>query len=120
MKRALREYEVLGIQTTVPFFRWMLDQPAFETATFHTGYLDEVLQQRQGEPFLTAEKDEEEAAAIVAALHMASRRDGCPSAASHGAASRMRGAALASRLAPQAGVGTQSWKARGRLEALGA
>ena len=32
MKRALREYDVLGVRTTVPFFRWMLDQPAFEAA----------------------------------------------------------------------------------------
>ncbi len=54
MQRALREYEVRGIQTTVPFFAWMLRQPAFVDATFHTGYLDELLQQRQGAPFLTA------------------------------------------------------------------
>ncbi len=128
MKRALREYEVLGIQTTVPFFRWMLDQPAFETATFHTGYLDEVLQDRQGEPFLTAGKDEEEAAAIAAALHMVSRLErgpgvaghsvGSQSAGSHSAAPHMQSAAAMFRLAAQADKGTRGWKAQGRLEAL--
>ena len=119
MKRALREYEVLGIRTTVPFFRWMLDQPAFKTAVFHTGYLDEVLQQRQqGEHFLTADKEEEEAAAIVAALHMASRFERGPSAASRGAATRVWGGSPAFRRAPEADAGTQGWKARGRLEAL--
>ena len=73
MTRALREYEVLGIQTTVPFFRWILDQPAFLAAKFHTAYLDELLQQRGGEPFATADKDEEDAAVVAAALHLVSR-----------------------------------------------
>ena len=85
MTRALREYEVLGIQTTVPFFRWILAQPAFLAARFHTAYLDELLQQRGGEPFATADKDEEEAAVIGAALHLhvarsASRPDVAPAA----------------------------------------
>jgi acetyl-CoA carboxylase biotin carboxylase subunit len=73
MARALREYEVLGIKTTVPFFRWMLAQPAFIAAAFHTGYLDEVLQKRQGEPFDSADREEEEVAAVAAAIHMAAR-----------------------------------------------
>jgi acetyl-CoA carboxylase biotin carboxylase subunit len=68
MQRALREYEVRGIRTTVPFFTWMLQQPAFAEAAFHTGYLDEVLQQRQGTPFVTADPSHEEVADVVAAL----------------------------------------------------
>jgi acetyl-CoA carboxylase biotin carboxylase subunit len=81
MQRALREYEVRGIKTTVPFFMWMLEQPAFVNAAFHTGYLDEVLQQRQGTPFLTAQASLEEVASIAAALASASRRapDSAPS-----------------------------------------
>jgi acetyl-CoA carboxylase biotin carboxylase subunit len=74
MQRALREYEVRGIKTTVPFFRWMLRQPTFANAEFHTGYLDEVLQQRQGTPFLRAEASLEEVAAIAAALASVSRQ----------------------------------------------
>jgi acetyl-CoA carboxylase biotin carboxylase subunit len=74
MLRALREYEVRGIKTTVPFFLWMLEQPAFADAAFHTGYLDEVLQQRQGTPFLRTETSLEEVAAIAVALTSASRR----------------------------------------------
>jgi acetyl-CoA carboxylase biotin carboxylase subunit len=69
MKRALGEYHVGGIRTTVPFFRWMLDQRAFEEATFHTAYLDELLQQRRGEPLENPREDEEEIAAVAAALH---------------------------------------------------
>jgi acetyl-CoA carboxylase, biotin carboxylase subunit len=82
MSRALREYEVLGIRTTVPFFRWMLAQPAFVDGTFHTGYLDEVLQQRQGEPFVIQDEDIDAVAAIAAALHGVSREDAPRPAAS--------------------------------------
>jgi acetyl/propionyl-CoA carboxylase alpha subunit len=59
---------VHGIKTSVPFFMWMLRQPAFEAAAFHTSYLDELLQQRRGEPFSTADASLEEVAAIAAAL----------------------------------------------------
>jgi acetyl-CoA carboxylase biotin carboxylase subunit len=69
MRRALREYDILGIRTTVPFFRWLLEQPAFAAAAFHTGYLDELLQQRQGEPFGSPHGDDEDVAAIAAALY---------------------------------------------------
>ena len=69
MRRALDEYEVMGIRTSIPFFRWMLRQPAFASAAFHTGYLDELLQQRAGEPFSAWEPSVEEVAAIAAALH---------------------------------------------------
>ena len=43
MQRALGEYLVTGIKTTVPFFRWLLAQPDFRPARFHTTYLDEIL-----------------------------------------------------------------------------
>jgi acetyl/propionyl-CoA carboxylase alpha subunit len=79
MARALREYEVLGIRTTVPFFRWLLAQPAFVDGEFHTGYLDEVLQQRRGEPFVVPDEDVDEVAAIAAALHDISREHTRPS-----------------------------------------
>jgi hypothetical protein len=51
-----------------------LQQAAFVNAEFHTGYLDEVLRQRQGTPFLTTETSLEEVAAVAAALASASRR----------------------------------------------
>jgi acetyl-CoA carboxylase, biotin carboxylase subunit len=68
MQRALEEYDVRGIRTTLPFFRWMLRERAFADARFHTSYLDEVLQQRHGTPFLTAESSLEEVAAIALAV----------------------------------------------------
>jgi acetyl-CoA carboxylase biotin carboxylase subunit len=68
MRRALREYEVLGIRTTVPFFRWMLEQPAFLSGQFHTGTLDELLHERRGRSFSETAPSSEEVAAIAAVL----------------------------------------------------
>jgi acetyl-CoA carboxylase, biotin carboxylase subunit len=68
MTRALGEYEVSGIRTSLPFFRWMLREPAFARGEFHTGYLDELLQSRRGEPFDPPDVSRVEVAAIAAAL----------------------------------------------------
>jgi acetyl-CoA carboxylase biotin carboxylase subunit len=68
MRRALREYDVLGIKTSLPFFRWMLYQPDFVAAKFHTSYLDEVLRARAGEPFTTPSAETIDIAVIAAAI----------------------------------------------------
>ena len=52
--RALSEYQVRGVSTTLPFFRWLTEQPAFATADFHTAWLDGVLAERKGAPFVEA------------------------------------------------------------------
>ncbi len=68
MRRALDEYLVTGIKTTVPFFAWLLAQPDFGAGRFHTSYLDEVLKARRGRPFVEVAPVLEELAAIAAAL----------------------------------------------------
>ncbi|MBI4887987.1 MAG: acetyl-CoA carboxylase biotin carboxylase subunit [Acidobacteria bacterium] len=118
MTRALDEYQVAGIRTTVPFFRWLLRQPAFEAAACHTAYLDELLQQRQGEPFESPGEDDEAAAVVVAALE-----------AFEGAAAVRLKADTTYREGPDGHVayvasgfsrtrGTAAWKRRARLEGL--
>ena len=52
MLRALGEYHVGGIPTTLPFFRWMLEQPAFVSGELDTTMLDAELERRAGEPFV--------------------------------------------------------------------
>ena len=69
MRRALDEYLVAGIKTTVPFFTWLLAQPEFVDGRFHTTYLDEILASRNGRPFVEPSEDIEEIAAIAAAIH---------------------------------------------------
>jgi acetyl-CoA carboxylase biotin carboxylase subunit len=71
MRRALGEYLVTGIKTTVPFFTWLLDQPEFAVGAFHTTYLDELLQSRNGRPFVEPTPDDEDVAAMAAALDVA-------------------------------------------------
>jgi acetyl-CoA carboxylase biotin carboxylase subunit len=70
MQRALNEYLVAGIRTTIPFFLWLLAQPDFVAGRFHTAYLDEVLATRNGRSFVEAGEVAENVAAIAAALAM--------------------------------------------------
>ncbi len=114
MARALREYEVTGVRTSLPFFQWMLRQPAFREAAFHTGYLDEVLQQRQGESFVDPDSSLEEVAVIAAAVHAAG---GFDSGARLSLASRGAGMAHP-RLVERPALKKMGWKARARLEGL--
>src|SRR5262249_42109223 len=68
MRRALSEYLVAGIKTTVPFFTWLFAQPEFLEGRFHTAYLDEILKRRNGQPFAVPSPEVEEVAAIAAVL----------------------------------------------------
>jgi acetyl/propionyl-CoA carboxylase alpha subunit len=70
MRRALDEYDVTGVRTSLPFFRWLLRQDAFAAGEFHTAYLDEVLQQRHGQPFGDGAVSQEEVAVIAAAISL--------------------------------------------------
>jgi acetyl-CoA carboxylase biotin carboxylase subunit len=69
MRRALTEYVVTGIKTTLPFFTWLLAQPEFAAGRFHTTYLDEELKTRNGRPFVDPSAEAEDIAAIAAVIH---------------------------------------------------
>jgi len=68
MRRALSEYVIAGIKTTIPFFAWLLTQPEFVLGEFHTSYLDEVLSGRNGRSFVEVEEAAETVAAMAVAL----------------------------------------------------
>jgi acetyl-CoA carboxylase biotin carboxylase subunit len=83
MTRALNEYEVLGIRTTIPFFLWLMKEPEFLTARFDTTYLDRVLASRNGQSFSTLSGEEEQQLAAAAAIDAWLRaRDSAASTAS--------------------------------------
>jgi acetyl-CoA carboxylase biotin carboxylase subunit len=67
MRRALREYQVLGIRTTIPFFLWLMRQPAYEAGEYDTTYLDQLLATRR-ESFNELDAADEDLAALAAAL----------------------------------------------------
>jgi acetyl-CoA carboxylase biotin carboxylase subunit len=68
MRRALSEYVIAGIKTTIPFFAWLLTQPEFVGGEFHTSYLDEVLSGRNGRSFVEVEEAAETVAAMAVAV----------------------------------------------------
>jgi acetyl-CoA carboxylase biotin carboxylase subunit len=101
MRRALSEYLVTGIKTTLPFFSWLLDQPAFIDGRFHTTYLDDELKARNGRPFVEPSAEADEVAAIGAALQ-----------AAMSAGSMTSGASSAGPLV------ARRWRAQARLDGL--
>ncbi len=103
MRRALAEYLVVGIGTTVPFFTWLLAQPEFLDGRFHTAYLDDVLKTRNGRPFVEASPAAEDVAAIAAVFQAVL----APAPAAEPSMSPARSSSSARR-----------WKATARAEGL--
>ncbi len=108
MQRALGEYVVTGIKTTVPFFTWLFAQPEFLSGAFHTTYLDEILASRNGRPFVEPDESAEELALVAGALQAA-----LSSATRPAPDARPASAAADGGYAAAAG-----WKMRGRNEGL--
>ena len=69
MTRALSEYAVGGLTTTIPFFQWILRDPDFLAARMDTTLLDRILVERDGQSFQEVSGKSEDAAVIAAALH---------------------------------------------------
>jgi acetyl-CoA carboxylase biotin carboxylase subunit len=101
LQRALAEYEVGGIQTTIPFFREVLADEEFRGGETDTGFIARFLDRRSSSNERAPKVEDEEeiaAAALAAALAYA------------------QGAkASTAQLAPQ---GASRWKSSGRLANL--
>lgn len=67
LRRALGEYRIIGIATTLPLFRLLLNVPAFLSGDLHTGLLDELLAKESIESLQAASSPELEKVAIMAA-----------------------------------------------------
>ena len=76
MLRAIGEYHVGGIPTTLPFFRWMLQQPAFIAGELDTTMLDAELERRAGDPFVPPDERHRHLAllAVAASTFVDARR----------------------------------------------
>jgi acetyl-CoA carboxylase, biotin carboxylase subunit len=70
MARALAEYEVRGIRTTIPFFRWLLADADFQAARFDTSFIDRKLGAPGSGPLQAVAPSHEDLAAIAAAVHL--------------------------------------------------
>ena len=100
MVRALGEYEVRGIKTSIPFFRWLLSGADFRAGRFDTTYLDAELKNRNGRPFLEFPVASEETACVAAAIYACQR-------ATSGKTAALPAAARAS-----------AWKTQTRIDGL--
>ncbi|MCD4748712.1 MAG: ATP-grasp domain-containing protein, partial [Thermoanaerobaculales bacterium] len=67
LRRALGEYQVLGICTTLPLFRALADMEVFAKAEFHTTFLDELLNSAGLEELHGRQDPEAEEASLIAA-----------------------------------------------------
>ncbi len=74
MARALDEYEVTGIATTIPFFRWLMRQEEFRAGRFDTTYLDRLLASRTDESFAPDAAHLEDVTVAAVAIHRYLRR----------------------------------------------
>ena len=95
MLRALDEYTMDGIKTTLGFYRQVFASEAYRNGQLHTGFIEDFFE-RNGAPHIAADPDAEFAAALVAAIH----------SLSHGGA------------APSPAVAPRRWLAEGREELL--
>jgi acetyl-CoA carboxylase biotin carboxylase subunit len=70
MLRALDEFIVTGIKTTIPFHRFVFDHPVFRGGSFDTGFVEQHFSDEQVKALLhsSGEKAEEEHIALAAAL----------------------------------------------------
>jgi acetyl/propionyl-CoA carboxylase alpha subunit len=100
MARAMAEYEIRGVRTTIPFFQWILSEEDFKTGNFDTAFVDRLLERGQA---LTTLSSEAETIAVMAVALQALDGNGASSAA------RDRGGVSRA---------VDGWKARARLEAL--
>ncbi len=72
LKRALREYEVGGIKTTIPFFREIIEDEEFQKGILDTGFIERWKRRRKTVKLTETEKD---LAIIASALKFAQTRE---------------------------------------------
>jgi acetyl-CoA carboxylase, biotin carboxylase subunit len=68
MDRALAEYDVAGVETTIPFCRFVMQHPAFRGGTFDTGFVD---QHFQADHLTPGEEGRAQAVAVAATQSVA-------------------------------------------------
>ncbi len=70
MRRALLEYEVSGIKTTLPFFREVMEDKEFQSGNLDTGFIERFNERRKADPSKEVISD----VAIIAAALSASKK----------------------------------------------
>ena len=71
LHRALSEFQVRGVATTLTLFRALVEMEVFRAAEFHTGFLDQLLTSGDLEKLHSQQDPEAEQAAMMAAACLA-------------------------------------------------
>jgi len=90
MTRALDEYDIRGVRTTIPFFRWLMTDPDFRAGRFDTTFIDRALAERNGRPFCEVPEADERVALAAAAIHLLTQQATAPGVPPSGADSVSR------------------------------
>ena len=94
LRRALAEYRLAGVATTIPFLRDVLEDADFAAARLSTSFLDEYQERRTTPDTADGAPDVPGIAAVGAALHtLHERSQQAPAAATTPTASRWQAAA---------------------------
>ena len=80
MSRALGEYDVAGIRTTIPFCRYVMGHPAFRSGDFDTGFVSEHFDASALAPTSDAERTALVAAGLATLDGGGAPGDGAPAA----------------------------------------
>ncbi len=88
MRRALMEYEIDGIRTTLPFFRELMEDPEFISGDLDTGFIPRFNERRASKPTPTVESAD--IAVIAAALGYAASISSVPDVGEERGPSRWR------------------------------
>jgi acetyl-CoA carboxylase biotin carboxylase subunit len=123
MVRALSEYDLRGIATTIEFCRWLIESPAFAAAEFDTTSLDRMVEQRS-QQVPPRDDAREEIAAVAAALFEIARLKSSPTAMASVTGASVNGASVNSASVNSASVwrgfsrAYSPWTQRARTEGL--
>lgn len=71
MNRAIKEYKISGIETTLSFGKFAINHPVFKDGSFTTKFVDEYFDPELLEDL---QEDEKEIAALIAAWHQANNK----------------------------------------------
>src|ERR1041384_1326610 len=109
MRRALREYQIRGIKTNIPFHQWILRHPRFMAGDFNTGFVDDEYRYMHKEEILP-HKDIALASAAIAALGREHERAVVMLARGAAEKSRWRDAGRRVSLRPLPAAPGKGWK----------
>ena len=71
MRRALTEYQVMGVQTTLPFDRWLMEHPRFINGDLSTDFVAEEWDARQKDAAHAAKEESEKAEEVLVPTQLA-------------------------------------------------